>query len=192
MVISAMSSEEWSSLGDDPVESIFEKIVALGRESFLDQGDLQPVAHVIGKGPPEAFAERDGAHVVHYTILLNDLMENADTKYVLGQIMSTFIRDVRGFCVVMCTEIWTLRGKSKTELAAVYERYGSLSEHPEAIEAISFIIETREGTRARIFPIERAEDGALSLASSIAPTGHGSSEGTFMNWLSDVPRADAN
>lgn len=79
------------------------------------------------------------------------------TKERQAQELKGLCRKMDIDCVLMITECYTLSQEDAKEFMENPAKFGSVSNHPRKIEAVSFTIETNEGCYSGLSPIENRE-----------------------------------
>ncbi len=65
--------------------------------------------------------------------------------------------------VLVVMEAYTLEGNDAAEMRAIMQRYGSLSKAPQAIEVVTFLLETSGGTWAAVAKQQTREGGSKTF-----------------------------
>lgn len=164
----------------------FEALLTDGaRKNILEHGELVPVVGLLGRNMhPDA---PDDGYCV-YVMMINDFMDTEEGKNTLSTMLPQLAEKFGAFAFAMLCEAWTV-DRDVSEAEAV--RYtGRLKEHPDAIEVLSIMVETRQRNVLRTFLIERDDDGTVTGlgADTSADKGNaGPAEGRFANILKPLP-----
>ncbi len=186
------SPVSWAAIRNvegDLSDYFFRHIVDSGKREFLDKGRLRPMISVIGHArSATARIGRRRPQIYQHAIDISHMLATDDQREALGAVMPAFLTKVEGFCVVTATETWALIGP---EVRTVYDRFASIGHHPDSFEALSFALETADGTSMELYPILREGDD-VQLGDNCAPSDEPTfeAEGTFTNWLRAAPKGD--
>ena len=133
---------------------LVETLLGLIRQNFEEYGYLTPVIFVV-----------PGLELgVPFCILdASKFMTGEAGKDALAEVTRTFCAEVKAVSAILATEVWTLppghpASLSHEAMAAEYERYGGLANHPDRVEAVSVSVESRSGCCLYMAKISRAED----------------------------------
>jgi hypothetical protein len=162
----------------------FERIVTDGaRANILRDGYLTPVAAMLG-------IDLKGEGYCAYFVILGNYMNSTGGKDLLAKALPQLAEKMGAFAFSMVSEAWALTCDGQSEADRIYEEYGSLGEHPDAVEVVNITIETRHGNAMRTYPIERDADGAVTgLGENMHKDlpGPGTVAGRFANFLKPLP-----
>jgi len=163
----------------------FEGLLTDGaRKNIVEHGELVPVIGLLGRNMhPDA---PDGYCV--YVMMINDFMDSEQGKNLLSTMLPQLAEKFGAFAFAMLCEAWTV-DRSVSEAEAV--RFtGRLKEHPDAIEVLSVMVETRQRNALRTYLIERDEAGEVTGLGADTSAGKGEpgpAQGRFANILKPLP-----
>lgn len=172
----------WSEVDNLP-DYFFQFIVDSAKQSFLSHRKLIPMISLMGQQPSGPSSPHP--QLIQCSIDVSNMMASHIHKDALEEVLPSILQRFGAFCVVTAMETWTLLGEDAH--ADVYETYDSLADHPNAIEALSFILEGAEGHRTELYPIQRSGD-EISLGENIASPDRFSAENRFANLLRPPPK----
>jgi hypothetical protein len=137
------------------------------RKVVADHGTAPPGLLFLAPHPGE-----DG--FVEGYLDLRPFHEDEDALRDMPEIVVTLLRQVEAFACFVVREAWTTE-IDKAELSEVQSgevtRDDFVKEHPDAVEVVTCLCESRTTSDMRMFRLQRADEGA-TLGDEIAPGEH--------------------
>jgi hypothetical protein len=129
-----MSNEQFPPRPDDDTIALIDRLLKSARRQLVQSGDVAPVFLVLhGEGGAEAIAGQ---------------FENPREKHQVAMMVRGLVNALDAHTVISVMECWTLpRTMTPDEIDALRDQYTQIADMPQRIEAITVMIEQRDGRK---------------------------------------------
>jgi hypothetical protein len=163
----------------DNVQEWADEMIEVSKGLLARDGMIEPFLLFLFPSP------NDPTQIVPGVVPLREYMEDVASKDLLATLLSEVLRKSKAVASLFITEAWTR--KFTTEEAANH-RHGDLAKDPERAEVVMTLLETQTSTLARMWAIERDEEGTPRVGELVhSSDGHRPASGRFAAMLQPLP-----
>lgn len=164
-------------------------IIETAKSIVTSRKVLEPCIHILGTEQRPDACEHARHRLTHYFFTINPFMQNEGGKEALASIAPQILKKVGAHMCITITEAWMVSGNDPKSMEAVQrwqERHGSLENHPDRVEVLNVLVESRVGSELYSYPMLRNAEGRctglgedLSKGSAVGATGR------FTGWFGE-------